>query len=261
MNRKTQRMNQLMDILKMRGFVSIRELSQTLGVSEMTVRRDLKILEENRVAENIYGTSVYNPGHNVRKNEADSYDLLGAVEQLGARRESVARLAATLVERGDVIMIDAGNTTGRMAAFLPGNSQLTVVCSDINILMELRRSTGLQLLAPGGRFHADTGVFESEEGVHFVRGIRAQKLFLSASGVHETLGVTGRYSYQVPMKRAMLEGALQRILVADSAKFGLVEPSHLCELSDLSAVVSDSGLSPEWKERIEQMGIALYLAQ
>ena len=78
MNKKTERLNRLIEILKIRSFVSIKELASLLGVSEMTVRRDLRILEANKVAENIHGTTVYNPAHGIHKTDA-GYNLLSEV--------------------------------------------------------------------------------------------------------------------------------------------------------------------------------------
>ncbi|MEG0109594.1 MAG: DeoR family transcriptional regulator, partial [Oscillospiraceae bacterium] len=115
MNKKTVRINKLIDILKVRGFVSIKELSSVLNVSEMTIRRDLEILKDNNIAENIYGTTVYNPAHTVAKNE-DEYNLLGETKKKNTQKDDIGRFAASLVNEDDIIIIDSGSTTERIAA-------------------------------------------------------------------------------------------------------------------------------------------------
>ncbi|WP_243116505.1 DeoR family transcriptional regulator [Hydrogenoanaerobacterium saccharovorans] len=96
MNKKTQRMNMLVEILKVRNFVSIKELASMLGVSEMTIRRDLKILEQNRIAENIYGTTVYNPAHTVTKSD-NEYNFFTELEKQDTQKDSIGKFAASLV--------------------------------------------------------------------------------------------------------------------------------------------------------------------
>lgn len=258
MNKKAKRINRLIDILKVRSFVSIKELSSMLEVSEMTIRRDLEVLEQNRIAENVYGTTVYNPAHTAVKND-NEYSLLGETEKQNAQKEAIGRFAASLVEAEDIIIIDTGSTTQHIVPFLPANKNLSVLCYNINILMELRRNPGVKMLFAGGHYHNNTQMFECPESISFIRGVRAQKVFVSAAGVHSELGLTCVHSYEVPTKRAILRSSLQKILVADSSKFGAVRPAYFCDLSEISAIVTDKGLSQEWRERITELGIALHL--
>ncbi|MEG1428484.1 MAG: DeoR/GlpR family DNA-binding transcription regulator [Hydrogenoanaerobacterium sp.] len=257
MNKKTTRINKLIDILKICGFVSIKELSSMLNVSEMTIRRDLEILKNNDIAENIYGTTVYNPAHTVVKNE-DEYNLLGEVKKKNAQKDDIGRFAASLVDEDDIIIIDTGSTTERIAANLPTDKSLSVLCYGVNILMELRRNPGVKMLFAGGFYHANTQMFESPESIDFIKGVRAQKVFISAAGVHRQLGVTCVNSYEVPVKRAILQSSVQKILVTDSSKFDVVRPAFFCELDRIDIIVTDNALGDEWRRLIAEAGIKLY---
>ncbi len=258
-NKKTERIGKLIEILKVRGYVSIHELSSMLGVSEMTVRRDLRLLEQNRVAENVDGTSVYNPAHTLTRDDM-GYNLLGEMQKRNEQKDDIGRLAATLVKKNDIVIMDTGTTTERIVQHLPTHLDITVLCYNINILMELRRNPGVRMLFAGGRYHPNTQMFESEEGIQYIRGLRACKVFLSASGVHSELGVTCANSYEVPTKRAIIRSSVEKILVADSSKFGAVRPAYFCDLTEVNAVITDRGLSEEWQNKLKEMGIQLYLA-
>lgn len=260
MNKKTERLNRLIEILRIRSFVSVKELASLLGVSEMTIRRDLCILENNKVAENIHGTTVYNPAHSIHKTDA-GYDLLTEVRKRDKQKEAIGKLAASLIEPGDIIILDTGTTTEQIVPHISNNLDITVLCYNINILMELHRKVGVKIMFAGGNYHANTEMFESKEGIDFICGIRAKKVFVSAAGAHETLGVTCANSYEVPTKQAVLKSSLERVLVADSSKFGKVRPAYFCDLREIHAVVTDSGLSGEWRQRLEEQGIRLYLAE
>lgn len=258
MNKKTERINRLIEILRVRHFVSVKELSSLLGVSEMTIRRDLTILESNHVAENIYGTSVYNPAHIISK-QSKEYNFINELQRQNTQKDAIGRFAATLIERDDIIILDTGTTTEQIVPHIPSNLNITALCYNINILMELRRNTGVHMLFSGGNYHPNTQMFECPEGIEFIRGIRAQKVFISAAGIHNTLGITCVNSYEVPTKRAILASSLQHILVADAQKFGTVRPSYFCTLADIDVIVTDSALSNEWREHIIEQGITLHL--
>ncbi len=258
MSKKESRLEKLIEILRVRSFVSIKELSKLLEVSEMTVRRDLKTLENNYTAENISGTIVYNPSQ-LSAPEESGYNLTDQVEKRNMQKAAIGKYAASLVDTGDIIIIDTGTTTSHLAANLPANKDITVLCYNVNILMEIRRIPGLKMLFSGGYYYPNTQMFSSDEGIQFIRGLRAQKVFISAAGIHPQLGVTCVNGYEVPTKKAILESSVQKILLADSSKFDMVKSAYFCELHDISDVVTDSGLSEEWRQTLANMGITVHI--
>ena len=260
MSKKDERIEKLIDILKVRAYVPIRELAALLGVSEMTIRRDIDLLKQSRAVENISGTAVYSPALNGNKEEQE-YALFEEQQQKNMQKDTIGRFAASLVEEGDIIILDTGSTTERIVPHLPTDKKLTVLCYNINILMELHRNPGVDMLFAGGKYHPNTQMFESPEGIEYIRNLRASKVFVSAAGVHADLGITCRNSYEVPTKRAILKSSLQKILVTDSSKFDVVRSAYFCDLSDIDIVITDSGLSKEWIERITALGIKLYFAR
>ena len=125
--------------------------------------------------------------------------------------------------------------------------------------MELRRKPNIQPLFAGGYYHANAQMFESKEGVEFISGIRVQKAFVSAAGVHCQLGVTCINNYEIETKRAILRSSLEKILVADSSKFGRVCAAYCCDMKDIDTIITNKDLSPEWIDQIRSKGIKLYL--
>lgn len=257
MGKKTERIEKLMEILKVRGYVSVRELSTLLNVSEMTIRRDIQLLKKHNVAENISGTTVYNPAHTGIKEEQD-YTLTREQQYKNTQKDAIGQLAASLVQKDDIIIVDTGSTTEKIIPYLPINQNISVLCYNINILMELRRNPGVNILFAGGRYHPNTQMFESSEGIDFIRSFRATKVFISAAGIHTDFGITCMHNYEVPTKHAILKSSVEKILVADSSKFGLIRSSFICDLSEMNAVITDNGLSPDWQDYFRANGITLY---
>lgn len=259
MTKADRRMRRLIEILRLRSYVSIKELSQILAVSEMTIRRDLKHLEASSTIKNVNGTLVYNESKNDIEDE-QHYNLLDEVDKHRASKTKIGRLAASLIEAGDIVVIDTGTTTEKIVPALPLDRNLTVLCYNINILIDLYRNPGVNMLFAGGYYYPNTQMFSSEQGVQFIKGVRAQKAFISAAGIHSQLGITCANAYEVQTKQAVMKSSIQKILVADSSKFGIVRSAYFGELDQFSDIVTDEGLSDEWRQVIAEMGIGLHLA-
>jgi len=256
--KKNDRYTRLTEILRVRSSVPVKDLARMLSVSEMTVRRDLKDLNKNGVVENVNGIFVYNPAH-LGVGAGITYRLADEVEKQNKQKEAIGLFAASMVERNDFIIVDTGTTTERIIPNLPFDCDITVLCYNVNILMELRRNPGVKMLFGGGHYHPNTQMFECEESERFIRKFRAQKVFVSAAGIHPQLGVTCANDYELPTKKAILESSLQKILVSDSSKFGAVRSSYFCELNKFDDIVTDSGLSGEWRRLIASLGIKLHI--
>lgn len=247
MGKENVRRQKLISIIAAQGRLPVKTLSSMLGVSEMTVRRDLEALEGMQ-APNETDTS-----------EGGEYSLLAALEKSNSQKDKIGKYAASLIQPDDVIIIDTGSTTARMLPYIPSDRNLTVLCYNANVLLELRHRPGIQLLFCGGVFHPNTELFESPEGIQFIERTRANKVFLSAAGVHKDLGVTCANTYEVPTKTAVIKSSGERILLADSGKFGQLRSAYFCELSDVSRVVTDAGLSDAWRSLLEEKGIPVHI--
>jgi len=255
--RKRQgRIEQILELLHGGRTASIQELSLRLSVSEMTIRRDLMLL------------AVQNKVHLVRAGAMLRSDSGGVpigfslASDAGLRAEEKMRIgqkAATLIEPGDVIIIDSGSTTEWLARSLSREAPLTVICYALNILLEVGSRAKCTVTLTGGTFRSDTLVFESGEGVQLVQRFRVNKAFLSAGGVSDSLGVTCVDPAEAELKKASLQSAQSRILLVDSSKLGRVTRSWFASLSDFDAIVTDSGISLEYVEIARSRGIALHV--
>lgn len=111
----------------------------------------------------------------------------------------------------------------------------------------------------GGYYYPTTQMFHCPESLRFIRSIRINKFFLSAAGVHETLGISCANSHEVATKQALMDSTQEHILVADSSKFGMVRSSYVCDLSEIHTIITDDQLSQPWIDRILAENITLHL--
>jgi DeoR family deoxyribose operon repressor len=255
MSNRRDRLASIVEILKAQNAATMTELAEKLAVSEMTIRRDLNLLAQGDVVKVLHSGAVLNPGSvgNSR------YSLTEASARRRKLKMAIGSTAASLLEEGDIIIIDGGSTTEYLAKTIPDNLQLTVLCWALNILVEVHRREACSLVFAGGSLHENSLVFESREGVQMINRYRANKAFISASGVSEKLGVTCTNAYEIEVKKASIQSSLERILLVDSSKFGTIQPAYFADLSEFSTVVTDGGIPPEYAEHIHNLGLNLHI--
>lgn len=261
MGNKTNRLNQLTSILRERGTTTVKEISALLNVSEMTVRRDLDSLQASHIVERTHGKASLIQGYspNYYENIENIYSLSSASTTMNEEKKRIAQYAAGLIEQGDVLILDNGSTTDKLAEYIPEHQDLTVAFYNLNILLKLVKKENINLIFAGGYFHPSDQMFESAEGVNFLKTIRANKLFLSASGVHEKLGMTCAHDFEVIVKQAVLQTALQKILIADSSKFGAIKTVFFAQIEAVDMIITDKGLSQEWANIIRDKNVELIM--
>jgi DeoR family deoxyribose operon repressor len=256
MNNRRDRLGAIVEILQVQNAATLAELAERLSVSEMTIRRDLNLLAQDNIVKVLHSGAVLNPGIV----GSSRYSLTEAGARRREQKMAIGAKAATLLEEGDIIIIDGGSTTEYLAKSIPNTLRLSVLCWALNILVEVQRRESCSLVFAGGRLHENSLVFESPEGVELINRYRANKTFLSASGISEKLGVTCTNAYEIEVKRASIRSSLDRILVADSSKFGTIQPAYFADLSEITTVVTDSGIPTEYAEHIRSLAITLHIA-
>lgn len=251
MDKKQKRRNELLNLVNSKERISIRELSGICKVSELTIRRDIQELEQQGFVQNIRGIVFAN----ATKKENKIYNLNDASAENYSTKDKIGLYAAGLIEDGDIVIIDNGTTTERLAAHFPEDINATVLCYNINILNHLYRKANISLIFGGGYFHPQTLMFESRESLELIRRTRARKVFVSAAGIHDSLGATCTSTYEVESKREILKASMEKILLVDSSKFGQVYENFICEITAFDLIITDKNLSDEWVRIIENAGI------
>jgi len=256
--KKNERIKTIINLLKFKNAVSIRELTKQLGVSEMTVRRDLALLENDSIVELIPGGAIF---RTYADSEREQEKYLIANEETRRTREKIriGRKAASLIETNDTIILDVGSTTEYVAKFLREDLPVTVLCYALNILVEIYRKKQCSPIFAGGYFHDNTLMFESPEGIALVKRTRADKGFISAAGFHNSLGVTCANPYEIETKKAVLSSSRTKILLIDSTKFGKTKIAYFAEALDFDMIITDSEIPDEYRESIENLGIELVI--
>lgn len=232
---------------------TVLELSQALQVSEATIRRDLRLLEQRGIVQRTHGGAI------APSNTGFEPTFLEKEVKAAVEKERIGRAAADLIRDGETVILDAGTTTAQIAKALQGRNGLTIVTNAINIALELTHSPGIEVYLTGGTLKGSTLALVGPAAEDFLRGFYADKVFLGVNGVDLRRGLTTPSLSEARVKRIMLESARERILVADNTKYGAVAFAAIAPLDMLDRVVSDSGLPDEFRDEFERKKIEVLI--
>lgn len=234
-----------MDLLKAEGKVEIIQLSETLEVTPMTIRRDFDVLEKQNKLIRTHGGAVPSQAL-IHEKTFESKSTIAVLE-----KRAIAMQAVTYVSDGMTVLIDSGTTTLEIARLLTTKEQLTVITNDIKIAAELMNSK-LEVIVLGGRLQTETGTLYGSLTEGILKTIHVDLFFLGANAIHNSFGITTPTIDKSSLKRMMIRTATETILVADSTKFNQKAFSKVCDLEDVSTIITDGQLSDELKEQYSE---------
>lgn len=249
-----ERQSLIVRALTNRGVVSITELAERLGVSHMTIRRDIRALEEQGRAASVAG------GAQLPERIFSEPSHIAKAGLFHSQKQAIGQLAAGFVQPGMVIYLDAGTTILEIAHCLAGRADLTIVTNDFVIATFIAQETSCALWFTGGFVERENQSCVGEMAADTIRRFNCDIAFLSTSSFGPR-GISTPAENKIPVKRAVAESAHQRVLVTDSSKYGRIATFQALPLNMLTAVVTDPALPESARETITERGISLHLAE
>lgn len=251
---QTPRRQQILELLQTRGESSVAELSRELGVSDMTVRRDLQILaEEGRVLRTHGGAA---PVEQVMF----EFQFLRRAQERQPEKRQIGRRAAELVGDGQSVILDSGTTTLALASHLRSRRQLTVITTSLPIAAVLQRAPGVDLLLLGGFLRRQSPDLEGPLTESNLEHLRADLAFIGADGIDLNGDVYNASMGVARMLEKVVASAGDTYVVADSIKIGRTALARFGNLSRWKGLITDAGLSPEHAAALRQAGVNVIVA-
>ena len=253
-----ERQKRIHEILEAEGVVRSADLANLLDVSVVTIRSDLKELEQKKICEMIHGgaIAIKNPiGHDLLFSDSSQ-----TAHSLSSERERIGKYAGSLVEEGMTLIVDAGRTAVQLVDHL--SSELTrvrVITPSLNVAAVASQYAHIEVIMTGGMLrnlnlmHSLVGTF----AVRILRQFNADVAFLDATNWSLDAGVTTDDTADFEVKRAMVEQAKQRVLLSDSSNYGEPNSIRIANLSEFDLVVTDTKLNNNTSSAIKESGIDL----
>ncbi|EPY14814.1 MULTISPECIES: DeoR/GlpR family DNA-binding transcription regulator [Paenibacillus] len=249
------RRQQILQVMKQNGRITISEIIDRFECSEATARRDLDLMErKGELIRTIGGALLEGPG-TVREVSFDEKRQL-----LWLEKEAIARRALDFIEEGDSICLTGGTTTFLLARLLKQRQGITVVTNAVNIAMELSDCEGIQVVVIGGVMRSNSFELCGPLAERTIEHLNIEKLFMGIDGFSTTKGITTYSELEAQTARMLMRQAQQTFAVFDHTKVGKASLFTVTTVDGLTGCITDSLLPDDMVSTLQQMGVSCYYA-
>lgn len=236
-------------VLKQEGRLVAKDLSQKLGVSEDTIRRDLRELAGEGLLQRVHGGAL--PA-------SPAIADFGSREQLGSSMKArLGQAAAQMIRSGQIVFLDGGTTNVQLARHLPHDLRAVIVTHSPSIAVELIRHPFVDVELIGGRLFKHSIVAVGTTSAEAIARIRTDLFFMGATGVHPQTGITTGDREEAAIKRLIARQSAETIVLATPDKLGAASPHQIMPLTDIGTLVTVSGLADELLLPLKSSGVSL----
>jgi len=250
----------ILEAMQATGFVSYRDLEAHMDASPATIRRDLTRLEESKRILRVRGGAKL-----VQHDRADasSLHLLGtpfdqSITQNLAAKKAIGRMAASLCDPGEGIMVDGGTTTLQMCPHLDGLG-LQVLTNSLHIVTALLPQASTRILVPSGTVFREQNIILAPAGEDSMPRFHAPKLFMGAAAVGPQ-GVMQQDVILVAAERRLIDRAETVILLIDSSKFRSSSGAIVCGLDEVDIVITDDKIDAEMQHVLKMADVEVIIS-
>ncbi|MYF40273.1 MAG: DeoR/GlpR transcriptional regulator [Rhodothermaceae bacterium] len=244
-----QRQKHIIDVLKVHGHATVSKLSSELDVSEVTIRKDLQVLDDRKLLVRTHGGAVL-MDHYLYDLPFDEKSRVRVEE-----KRRIGKQAAELVHDGQTLVMNAGSTTVQVARHIRGRKNLTIATNALFVAVELLNNLDVEILALGGILHSTTGATVGPEAENMLRKLTFDYLFLAGDGFDIEHGITTTNVLEAHLSQAMILSARCKVVVMDSTKFGRRGLTRVCDVREVDVVITDEGVPDETRSALEDIGL------
>lgn len=235
------------------GKVRVNELSTLFDISQVTIRNDLKYLEDKGIVHKSYGGAL------VRNNVALDESIFEKKKLHAVEKDRIGRVAAKMILDGDSIILDSGTTTSAIVKYIKDRKELTVLTNAVNIASELAGVSDITVLLTGGKLRKKSFSLVGPQSEIMLRSHYFDKLFLGVDGFDLSFGLTTPNYLEAQLNKMMVEVSEQVIAVTDSSKFNRKSLCLITGLESIDKVITDKNITNDNLMGLKELGIQTIL--
>lgn len=248
------RQKRILEILNFQGSASVSDLSARLGVSEVTVRKDLSQLEAENRLYRTHGRAVPICSYVVNRH-------LNEKEKIYSKEKmAIGRVAASLVKENDSLLIASGTTVLYAAKEMMDARGLTVISASVSVSSILSQNRGIDVVQLGGIVRESSVSVVGSFAENMLTNFNCSRLLMGADGVDLQYGVTTTNIMEASLNQMMMKASKQTILLVDSSKFGKRGFSKICDVGDVDIVITDAGIPQNYLDSLKESGVEVIVA-
>jgi DeoR/GlpR family transcriptional regulator of sugar metabolism len=252
-----ERNRQLRRRLFERGSIRVSEEARAFGVSEETIRRDIKAMAADGIADPVFGGAVLRPATTLEALGIPPVDRRGRLQQQAKAAIGIA--AAALVEPGQTVIIDAGTTTLALAQKLRQLRALTIITNAIPVAQVCASIPDSVTFVIGGKLVPGSMSMIGPQAARELGQFSADWAFIGAAAIDVERGFTSADPFEAEIKRAMIQAASRSVILADATKFGARRFATFAQASDVSRVVTTADAPREAIAWLEAAGATVQI--
>lgn len=245
--------------LKEHSKVSIADICKKFNISEVSIRKDLEILQDRNLLVRVRGGAIHLPETNRDNNDDVSikYKTLYNYKE----KRAIGKLAASMINEGETILLDSGTTTLEIAKNLHKFKKLTIITNAVNIGIELLSYKRFNVILLGGHLRETSQSTVGPLAESNLKVFYCDKLFLGVDSFNIECGLSTQNIEEANINQSMFSMAKEIIAVFDSSKINKRSFVFIAPVNKINTVVTDSSLSPNVRVQLKSMGIEVYLAE
>ncbi len=222
--------------LKINKKLEIDELSKRLNVSEMTIRRDLKYLENTGILNRVSKGAIFNNtnGYDIIDDTLKTRNLQNIEE-----KRIIAKYASNLVNDGDVIFLDASTTVYEMCPYI-STKNITIITNSVRIAQYFNSTKNVTLILTGGILRYATLSLIGSDCEEFLKKYNTNKVFISAKAISYINGLTDVNMFEINTKKIAIKNTNEVIALLDNTKINKVSLKKVCETKEISKLITDN---------------------
>lgn len=239
----------IMNSLQQKGSVNVLDLCKLLDVSSVTIRKDLKLLEDRQLLFRTHGGATLINPYTADRTVFEKERIQAS------EKTAIAREAASMITDNDSIIIASGTTVQAMAKEIQPIGNLTVVTSALNVAVQLIKHPNVEILQLGGILRKSSTSVAGLYAERILSDFFCSKLFLGVDGIDLEFGLTTTNAQEAHLNRKMMEVSQKVIVLADSTKFGKRGFGRICGIEEVDRIITDKAISPHTVKALEGMGV------
>jgi DeoR/GlpR family transcriptional regulator of sugar metabolism len=248
----THRKQQILAILRRENQVIAKDVAEAMGVSEDTIRRDLREMAQEGLLQRVHGGAL--PA------SPAVADFAGRELLTAEGKVAIGRAAAGMIRAGQVVILDGGTTARQVARHIPLELKATVVTHSPTIALELVNHAEVEVILIGGRMFKHSVVAVGAAAIEAIERIHADTYFMGVTGVHPKTGLTTGDYEEAAVKRALSHAAAETFVLASSEKLGAASPYAVVPLDEVSGIITERGADKALTKPYEKRKIAVIRA-
>lgn len=243
------RQQTILHLVNDRRRISVSELARAAGVSEVTIRQDLNLLEKRSYLKRVHGSAIALESDDVDARMMSNFSL----------KQKLAQYAASLVNDGETIFIESGSSNALLARYLAESKCVTLITVSYYIA-HLLKETDCDVIVLGGLYQKKSETVVGPLTRSCIQQVHFSKAFIGVDGYHPETGFTGRDMMRADIANAILAKGVESIVLTDSSKFGQIQPNPLNATNNgIGRVITDARLSVGYQQLLERQGIKVDL--